>query len=60
MIGFTALGLFIGYCAEYMRSSKNRKIARQNKLMSQKLNIEVESLKTKVNSESDEILNYLK
>ena len=60
MILFTALGLFIGYCAEYIRSSKNRKIAKQNKSMSEKLNIEVESLKSKVNSESEEILNYLK
>jgi uncharacterized integral membrane protein len=60
MILFTVLGLSIGYCSEYLRSSKTRKIAKQSKKVAERLNIEVKTLKSKVNSESDEILNYLK
>ena len=60
IIFFTGIGLFCGYIFEYIRSHKIRKIARQKAQLAEKLSVEIQSLKSHSNSDSDEILDLLK
>jgi uncharacterized integral membrane protein len=60
MLGFTFIGLFIGTLTEYLRSSKIRKLVQKKSNQVEDLNTQVNYLRTKSKSETDEILSLLK
>jgi uncharacterized integral membrane protein len=54
------VGLLLGIIFEYIRARKDRKVAKKNLLQVERLNLESKSLRSKFQSETDEILSLLK
>ena len=53
-------GLFLGIVLEYLRAHKDRKLAKNNLIQAERLNMENKYLRSSVTSETEEILSLLK
>ena len=60
MLILMGTGLFLGIVLEYLRAHKDRKLAKNNLIQAERLNMENKYLRSSVTSETEEILSLLK